>query len=84
MLLPSLEGLFDGVNAGRCVTCKLDICAKFDGLWCQPASDRGGEDGKSRGWDGLREGRDHGFWFTARPLVIVKGSWEMMRTLVQA
>jgi hypothetical protein len=45
LLLPGPESLFDGVNAGRCVACKLDIRPKFDRLWCQATGDRGGEDG---------------------------------------
>jgi len=63
LFLSSLESLFDGVNAGRCVACKLDIGAEFYGLGCQTTSDRGGKNGEGRGGDWLREGSKDSFGF---------------------
>ena len=64
LLLSSPEGLFNGVNARRCVTCKLDIGAEFDSLGRQTTSDRGSEDGEGGGGDGLREGSIDSFGFS--------------------
>jgi len=70
LFFSSLKSLLDGVNAGRCVTCKLDVGAEFYGLGSQTAGNRGGEDGKGGSGDGLREGRENSFGFAAYPILL--------------
>ena len=61
MLLSSPESLFNGVNAGRRIACKLDVGAEFYGLGRQTTSDRGSEDGENGGGDRLRKGSKDSF-----------------------
>ena len=63
LFFSSFESLLDGVNAGRCVACELDVGTEFDGKGGQTTSNRSGEDGEGGGGDGLGEASENGFWF---------------------
>lgn len=70
LFLSSSEGLFNGVNTGRGVACKLNIRTKLDGLGRQTTSDSSGEDGERRGGNGLREGINNSFRLAARQISV--------------